>query len=392
MEYIQRQFAGFLGIGSSTEPVNYSLSKRVWDMRDTYPANVLQIADGLRLSFETQIASGGTLTLPLPPAYDTDEKLFVSLRSNVLVKVVTQIPIVGTSAALLRPGAATDQNGVHSFVSRATSITVTNPSAATATVQYTAFQLPDLELSTSWRDGYQTTGVYRTTPTSASTPVISRGPTMQKFIIGSGTYVTPAGVSWIRVRMVGAGGGGGGSSTVAANDGVNGTDGGASTFSVHLGSAFLTASGGGAGKAGAGQDINLGGSATIVSPGSGIAIAGTSIAGTNVSTGATGVYWPGGNGAPSAFGGAGGGHVGAAGSAGATNSGSGGGGGGCANAGPYFIGSGGAAGGFIDAIITTPAASYDYSVGAVGAAGTAGTGGFAGAVGGAGYIVVEENY
>ncbi len=162
MEYIQRQFAGFLGVGSNTDPVTYSISNRVWDMRDTYPANVLQVADGLRLSFESQIASLGTLVLPLPPEYDTAEKLFVCIRSNLLVKVATVIPIIGTSSSLIRPGLATDQNGVQSFISRVTSITITNPSATTATVQYTAFQLPDLAASASWRDGYQTTGVYST--------------------------------------------------------------------------------------------------------------------------------------------------------------------------------------------------------------------------------------
>lgn len=162
MEYIQRQIAGFLAIGTSTDPVTYPLSNRVWDMRDCYPANILQIEDGLKISFETQIAASGSLSLPLPPAYTDAEKLFVCLRSNLLVKVVSVLPVAGTSTALLRPGLTSDQNGIHSFVSRCTSITVSNPSSTTATIQYVAFQYPDLDSSASWRDGYQTTGVFST--------------------------------------------------------------------------------------------------------------------------------------------------------------------------------------------------------------------------------------
>ncbi len=161
-DYIQRQMAGFMAVGTSTDPVTYSLSSRVWDMRDCYPANILQIDSGLRISFETQIAASGSLLLPLPADYSDASKLFVCLRSNVLVKVVTVMPVAGTSTALLRPGAATDQNGIHSFVARTTSITVSNPSATTATIQYVAFEYPDLTASASWRDGYQTTGVFST--------------------------------------------------------------------------------------------------------------------------------------------------------------------------------------------------------------------------------------
>lgn len=157
--YLQRQFAGWLAPGNDEDPVTYPPQSRVWDLRDVYPSNVLQIDQGLQNSFETTIATLGSLTVALPQLYVSTEKLFVLIRGNKLLKVVTVIPVAGTSSALLRPGLDTDQNGVHCFCSRVTSITITNPSADTATVQYFLFQMPDLSLAASWEQGYQVTGV-----------------------------------------------------------------------------------------------------------------------------------------------------------------------------------------------------------------------------------------
>lgn len=161
MEYIQRQIAGFLGIGHNTDPVTYGLSDRVWDMRDAYPANQLQLGDGKKLSFETQIAASGSLVLPLPSSYDTTNPLFVLFRCTGLAKLVTVDPDLGTSTSLCRPGLAADQNGLQCFTQRITSITVSNPSSTAAiTIAYMMFEVPDLTLSSNWRQGYQTTGVY----------------------------------------------------------------------------------------------------------------------------------------------------------------------------------------------------------------------------------------
>jgi hypothetical protein len=160
VEYIQRQIAGFLGIGDDTDPVLYGFSSRVWDMRDCYPANQLQLADGKKISFETQIAASGSLSLPLPASYASANPLFVLFRATKLVKVVTVDPLLGTSSSLCRPGLASDQNGLQCFCQRITSITVSVPGVDAATIQYMAFEVPDLTLSSNWRQGYQTTGVY----------------------------------------------------------------------------------------------------------------------------------------------------------------------------------------------------------------------------------------
>jgi len=216
-------------------------------------------------------------------------------------------------------------------------------------------------------------------------------PTVQKFTSGSGTYTTPAGVKYIRVKMVGGGGGGSGSAVNGA--GGDGGNGGSTTF----GTTLLSASPG----LGATTLGGAGGAASLGSGPLGIAIAGgggaNRIADVLTTAGMTG-----GGGGVSAFGGAGKGGGGfpsaatgsTAGSAASTNSGSGGGGGGAEwDAGfPSYSGAGGGAGGYVEAIITSPSSSYSYAVGAGGTAGTAGSGGLAGGAGAAGVIIVEEFY
>lgn len=205
--------------------------------------------------------------------------------------------------------------------------------------------------------------------------------TLQQFTSGSGTYTTPAGVKWIRVRMCGAGGGGGGSGTAAGSAAVVG---GGSTF----GTTLLSAAGGNPGLRGG--DPATGGAASLGSGPIGIALTG-GYGGSGV---ASSIQMPGGSGGTNSFGGAGacGGNATGTSSNGLTNTGGGGGGGlGGATAGMQS-GGGGAAGGYVDAIIVSPLATYAYTVGASGAAGGAGTSGNAGGNGGSGYIIVEEHY
>lgn len=207
-----------------------------------------------------------------------------------------------------------------------------------------------------------------------------KAPTVQKFTSGSGTYTTPTNPSplYIKVKMVGAGGGGAGSGTSAAGAGGNG---GNTTF----GTSLLTANGG----AGAAASSTTGGAGGTASLGTGPI--GTALSGGNGGGGVGVNQGNGGAGGASYFGGAGpGGGTIVAGVAGKTNTGGGGGGAG----GIVASGSaaGGGAGGFVDAIIAAPSATYAYAVGAAGTAGAAGASGFAGGAGGSGYIIVEEYY
>lgn len=220
---------------------------------------------------------------------------------------------------------------------------------------------------------------------SAITPAIPSAPTVKKFTSGSGTYATPVGVKYIRVRMVGGGGGGSGSALRSSNNGGTGGSGGTTTF----GSSLLTANGG-SGALGY-TSAGSGGTASISLPAYGTAFAGANTnAGHYGSSGATIAAGP--KGADSYYGGGGaGGEAISPGNAAKANSGSGGGGAGQCS-GDCVAGSGGAAGGFVDAIIPSPSSTYSYSVGAGGTAGTAGTSGYAGGAGGSGYIEVTEYY
>lgn len=204
-------------------------------------------------------------------------------------------------------------------------------------------------------------------------------PTQQIFTTGTGTYTTPAGVLWARVRMVGGGGGGGGSGSDST--GTGGT-GGNTTF----GTTLLAANGGVGGGGAIGNPSGAGGSASLGSGPIGIALSGGKGGFGNLA-----VNFSGGAGGYSPFGGAGeGGDNGAAGVSAIANTGSGGqGGGGAALA---YPGAGGGAGGFIDAIISSPTTSYSYAIGSAGTAGSAGTNGYVGGAGGSGVIIVEEHY
>jgi hypothetical protein len=216
-------------------------------------------------------------------------------------------------------------------------------------------------------------------------------PTVTSLLSGSGTYTTPVGVSYLKVRMVGGGGGGGGSTT-AANAGSGG-NGSSTTF----GTSLLTCNGGGggAGNSGSSQSGGTGGTATCTGPIPIVVLQGGSGANLVVNnTNAEDFNFIGGPGASSPFGGAGGASNFSIGDSAVPNTGSGGAGAECTStvSGANSGGAGGGAGGYIEAIITAPLTTYSYMIGTGGTAGTAGTSGQAGGAGGSGIIVIEEYY
>jgi len=217
-------------------------------------------------------------------------------------------------------------------------------------------------------------------------PMVSTTPTIQTFTSGSGTYTTPANCVYIRVRMVGGGGGGAGSGATNATDGGTG---GNTTF----GSSLLVANGGAGGSDVIASYGGAGGTASLGTGPIGVASTGGPGGGNNGAGVIGGPYSLGGHGASTPFGGGGGCAANGIGQAGTTNTGSGGGGGSPANGqANVFSGSGGGAGGYVDAMIINPSATYSYAVGTGGTAGAAGTNGNAGGAGGSGYIVVEQYF
>lgn len=176
-------------------------------------------------------------------------------------------------------------------------------------------------------------------------------PTVVKFSSGSGSYTAPAGVVYLKVKLVGGGGGGGTSGTSAS--GVTAATAGAQTY---FGASLLVANGGnGGGYGGTGSGAGGGGVSGFGQGGPG---------GTPDANGVTPV----------------------------ANTGGGGGGGGCNTATSNFSGPGGGAGGYIEAIVPNPSGSYSYSVGTGGVGSTAGTNGRTGGDGAAGYIEITEYY
>lgn len=230
---------------------------------------------------------------------------------------------------------------------------------------------------------------WQSTAPAASTP---KAPTVQSFLTGSGTYTTPSSPTplYLKVRVVGAGGGGGGTGPVAGSQ----TSGGNGTSSSFASSAVL-ATGGQGGPATTTATAAVGGpsgggsittSATILQV---IAVGAGS--GGGITSAGTATAESGGNGGDGYLGGGAGvcasGH---SGDGGSTNTGGGGAGGGGTTA--IVPGAGGGAGGYAEAIITSPSATYTYAVGSPGSAGLAGLGGFGGGQGGSGIVIVEEFY
>ena len=188
-------------------------------------------------------------------------------------------------------------------------------------------------------------------------------PTQTILTPGSGTYTPPIGIVYLRIRMC-AGGGGGAGTNPATTSGTNGGD---TTF----GSAFLSCNGGLAGGAAnssinapaGGGDINIYGGCAGVS---------TSSSNTSGVGGASPLGTPGcpgaGSGSPASGYGAGG------------------------SSALYNLTNvtGGSGGAYLEKLITSPAASYAYTVGA---AGTGGTGAaWPGGNGAPGIIIIDEFY
>lgn len=209
-------------------------------------------------------------------------------------------------------------------------------------------------------------------------------------VLSSGTaqtYTTPTSPSplYIRLRMVGGGGGGGATGTSPGSS----SNGGDTLWKSAGGTTLLTA-GGGAGAASNNSQLpGAGGTATV---GSGPVDAG-SINGYYGGSGAALVTGTGGMGGDSIFGGGGYGGIGNGGGGAGGEADTGGGGGGAAGTATVGSAGGGGAGSSINAVISSPAATYTYTVGASGGGASAGSGGGgAGGNGGHGFIVVEEYY
>lgn len=316
--------------------------------------------------YATTATAAGTTTLVVGDKY---QQYFTGITTQTVVLPVTSTLVLGQAFEI---------------VNLSTGILTVNSSGGNliASVQPNA-ALTVTCILTSGTTAASWASLYNQTLVGAAT-----APTVQKFTSGTAqTYTTPTSPAplYIRVRMVGGGGGGAGSGTADGTAAGNGT---ASTFGAQL-------SAGGGNAAARGSNGGGGGTATLGTGPIGTALTGGQ-GGSGASQGVSPLTQiPGGSGGNTAFGGGGAGGSGlstTSGIAGSTNTGGGGGGGVIGTTSSASSGAGGGGGGYVDAILTSPSATYTYTVGASGSAGGAGTSGFAGGAGAAGYIEVTEYY
>lgn len=213
-------------------------------------------------------------------------------------------------------------------------------------------------------------------------------PKVTTYTSSTGTHTLTGSPLYIKVTCLGAGGGGTGGGTTGAGSGGGGGD---TTWAVHSGATIVTAAGGSHGVVQG--NGGAGGSATVGAPAVPLLSLGGNTGGGGQQNAISGsAYLNGGTGGGSIAPGAQPGGANAAGNSGAANSGAGGSGGGASNSATDWSGSGGGGGAYVQFIISSPSASYDYGVGAAGSAGAGGTGGQPGGAGGSGVVIVEEYY
>jgi hypothetical protein len=350
------------------------------------------VFDALALKANTTLSNLGTTNINANLRFDTDAaydigsttKAAASVFIGTLFSNGTMNIIARLSAAMNFVAAAfrfSNSNGTTGASIQlytggdANTIGLTAPTTVAANVNYILPAAPTVsgQLLSSTTGGLMSW-------TSAATFV---APTIQKFTSGSGTYTTPANVKYINVKMVGAGGGGGGSGTTSTGNGGTGGD---SSF----GTSLLNCVGGSGGTGGPASSGGTGGTSSLGTGPVGTTLqGGAGSAGFNLNTA---TQYPGGVGGVNPFGGSAGAISNGASVNAVSNTGAGGAGAGTGGTALSYPGSGAGAGGFVDALIYNPLATYAYTVGAAGTAGTAGTGGNAGGDGGSGYIVVTEYY
>ena len=203
-----------------------------------------------------------------------------------------------------------------------------------------------------------------------------QAPNIIEIKLGSGTYLTPLNINYLKIKMISAGSGGNGGGSGTRGPGLSGTD---TIFGL------LTLTG-----AQAGNSITI---APILPSGYQGFTRNGYIGSYGNFTGLSDVGAVGGNGANSIFGpGAIGGNQAFAALNPIENYGSGGGGGGCFGLTGFtsLSGSGGNSGCYAEFIIKSPSSSYNYSIGIGGNPGVGGNNGNSASKGSDGIIIIEE--
>lgn len=330
------------------------------------------------------VASGpGSVTATIQPGVVTNAMLAGSIAQNKMVAVTSNRALVSDASGFYTASVTTSLemsylSGVTSAVQTQINGKMTNPMTTGGDVIYGGASGVPTRLANG------TAGQFLASGGGTAAPVWTsfKAPTVQTFTSGSGTYTTPAGVKYLRIRLVGAGGGASSTGTAGTAAGSNGGD---TTFD----GLNLVGNRGGGGQISAGSFAGGTGGAGTAVTGTIIVLATGGQGGGASGTLATNIA--GGNGGSSYFGSGTGGSIGTVAGRSAPNN-TGGGGSAPGSTSANTSGAGGGAGGYVEVFYFSPAASYSYAVGVGGNGAAAGTGGLAGGNGGSGLIVVEEYY
>jgi hypothetical protein len=159
---IERQLNHILAQNAVTDIVDAKVM--LWMSRDIEPRNKVKIGPGLMSQGTVSITSSQTVTIPLPPYYALTQRLAFYLMTTSPIKVtVTTSPSIGSQDIYVY-GTNSTAEGSHlghlSFQEiGVSSIAIKNlVGANTAEINWLAWQMPNLALPSSWKDGNQTTG------------------------------------------------------------------------------------------------------------------------------------------------------------------------------------------------------------------------------------------
>lgn len=154
MPYFSRQIVASLAEGDVEADGAF---KGMWNFQDVLWRTKLILEPGKSQGGKFLLATATTVTLPLPLNYDSAQPLFVLISVNGLVKIAatSTTPVVST---FLCNGSASEQ-AVTCFTEYATSVTINNTTGAGVFIEYSMVELPDLDETTSYREGTIVRGI-----------------------------------------------------------------------------------------------------------------------------------------------------------------------------------------------------------------------------------------
>jgi len=120
----------------------------------------LLVEDGKQIFHSFTLAQNSSQALQLPQLYDQANKLYIAVQTDGRAKVAWDSPTHGSSQAVLLEATSSDADGVHKalwcYQGDVSAVTVSIPptaqGGATTEVQVFMYEIPDLEVYSSYYD------------------------------------------------------------------------------------------------------------------------------------------------------------------------------------------------------------------------------------------------